>query len=184
MAFLTQRSLVCPMAALLLWAAGGRAHADGLVPDEYQVKAAFLFNFAKFVEWPADAFTGPDDPLTICIWGNNPFDGALETNIREKTVANRTFVTRDVANAAQAGKCQIVFVSLSERKRVRLFLDAIKGRPILTVGEGEDFMASGGIINFKLDDSRVRIEIDLAAAERARLRISSKLLNLATVRKH
>ena len=184
MAFLTQRRLLCPLAALLLSAGASRAYAEGPMPDEYQVKAAFLFNFAKFVEWPADAFTGPDDPLSICIWGNNPFGNALETVIHEKTFANRTFVTKTVANAEQAAKCQIVFVSLSERKRVRLFLDAIKGRPILTVGEAEDFTASGGIINFKVDDSRVRIEIDLAAAEQARVRISSKLLNLATVRKH
>ena len=148
---------------------------DGPVADEYPVKAAFLFNFAKFVEWPAVAFKSPEDPIAICVLGQDPFGTALEEVVRNKTVANRTFVVREVLNAQQAITCQIVFVSASERKRFRLLLDGLKGRSILTVGEADDFTASGGIINFKLKDARVRIEIDAGAADRAGLRISSKL---------
>ena len=142
--------------------------------DEYPVKAAFLFNFAKFVEWPADAFKGPEDPIAICVLGQNPFGSALEDVVRNKTVANRAFVVREVSNAQQASKCQIVFVTASERKRFRSLLEELKGHSILTVGEAEDFTANGGIINFKLKDARVRIEIDAGAADRAGLRISSK----------
>ena len=147
--------------------------------DEYPVKAAFLFNFAKFVEWPATAFKGPEDPIAICVLGQNPFGTALEDVVRDKTVANRAFVVRNVLTAQQAISCQILFVSASERKRFRLLLDELKGHSVLTVGEADDVTANGGIINFRLKDARVRIEIDADAAERAGLRISSKLLSLA-----
>jgi len=182
-ALLAKRNVICQLALLAIAATAGHVHAEGSVADEYQVKAAFLFNFAKFVEWPADTFKAADDPITICVWGQDPFGGALEDVVRNKTVAGRPFVVRPVSNTAQATKCQIVFVTSSERKRVRSILDELKGRGILTVGEAEDFTSNGGVINFKLKDARVRIEIDTGAAERAKLRISSKLLSLAEIRK-
>lgn len=159
----------------------GNVHAEGSLADEYPVKAAFLFNFAKFVEWPADVLKGPEDPISICVLGQNPFGGALEDVVHNKTVANRSFAIRQVLNGQQASKCQIVFVTASERKRFRSLLEELKGRSILTVGEADDFVANGGIINFKLKDARVRIEIDASAAERAKLHISSKLLSLAEI---
>ncbi len=180
---LRRRHMACRLAFLALTTIPGQVQGAGPVIDEYQVKAAFLFNFAKFVEWPADAFKGPTDPIAICVLGQSPFGSALEDVVRNKTVANRPFVVREVSNAQQASRCHIVFVSSSERKRLRSVLAEFKGRSILTVGEAEDFTASGGIINFKLTDARVRIEIDVGAAERARLRISSKLLGLAEIRK-
>ena len=164
---------------LALIATIGSVCGEAQVADEYPVKAAFLLNFAKFVEWPAVAFKGPEDPIAICVLGQNPFGTALEEVVRDKTVANRAFIVREVLNAQQAINCQIVFVSGSERKRFRFLLDGLKGHSILTVGEADDFTASGGIINFKLKDARVRIEIDPGAADRAGLRISSKLLSLA-----
>jgi|SRR5579872_372442 len=166
-------------ARLALLALIATIRAETPLADEYPVKAAFLFNFAKFVEWPADAFKSPADPIAICVLGQNPFGTALEDVVRGKTVANRTFVVRGISNAQQATTCQIVFVSASERKHFRFLLDGLKERSILTVGEGDDFTASGGIINFKLKDERVRIEIDPGAAGRAGLHISSKLLSLA-----
>ena len=181
MARLTQRNFTCHLALLAMAATAPHVQAQGTVADEYQVKAAFLFNFAKFVEWPADAFKAADDPIAICVLGQDPFSGGLEDLVRDKTVAGRPFVVRQVASIPQATKCQIVFVTASERKRVRSILDELKGHSILTVGEAEDFTASGGIINFKLKDARVRIEIDPGAAERVKLRISSKLLSLAEI---
>jgi uncharacterized protein DUF4154 len=183
MAFLIQRKVACRLAFLALAAAAGYVHAEETVAGEYPLKAAFLFNFAKFVEWPAYAFKGSDDPITICVLGQNPFGSALEDVVRNKTVANRPLVVRDVSNAQQASKCQIVFVSALERKRFRFLLEELKRRSILTVGEAEDFTANGGIINFKLKEARVRIEIDAVAAQRAGLHISSKLLSLAEIPK-
>ena len=172
-------TLTSRLIVLALALAGGCLPAEPPVADEYPVKAAFLFNFAKFVEWPAAAFKGPEDPVAICVLGQNPFGTALEDVVRDKTVANRAFVVRGVLNTQQATTCQILFVSASERKRFRILLDELKGRSILTVGEGDDFTANGGIINFRLKDARVRIEIDAGAANRAGLHISSKLLSLA-----
>jgi len=179
MAFLIQTKMASRTALVALLAVA--SHAEGPVADEYQVKAAFLFNFAKFVEWPPSAFKGPDDPIAICVLGQDPFGSALEDAVRDKTVANRTFVVRDVSNDQQASKCQIVFVRASEQKHFRPLLEELKGYSVLTVGESEDFTANGGIINFKLKEARVRIEIDTGAAERAKLHISSKLLSLAEI---
>ena len=149
------------------------------VADEYQVKGAFLLNFTKFVDWPAQVFQGPGDPIAICILGEDPFGPLLDRAARGTVVGNRTVSVRQIADGQQVSQCQIVFVGASERKRWRASLETLRGRSVLTVGESEGFLASGGVINFKLEGERVRIEISTAAAERAGLHISAKLLNLA-----
>ena len=151
----------------------------GPVIDEYQVKAAFLFNFAKFVQWPATAFKSPGEPIRICVYGPDPFGSSLEDVVRGKAVGNRTFVVQEISNSQAARECHILFVAASEQKRLRSLLGNLKEASVLTVGETEDFTASGGVVNFKLEDARIQIEIDKDAAERAKLRISSKLLSLA-----
>jgi hypothetical protein len=164
---------------LALMSASLQAGADGTLVDGYQLKAVFLFNFAKFVEWPPLAFGDSCDPFTICVAGDDSFGSALDDEVRGKTVANRPILVRLVSGPAEARKCQILFVSPSERKRERALLDALKGASVLTVGDTDDFTANGGIVRFKIKDARVRIEIDAAAAARASLRISSRLLSLA-----
>ena len=156
-----------------------QAFAAEPLAGEYQVKGAFLLNFAKFVEWPEQAFKGPDDPIAICVLGQNPFGSALNRAAREIVVANRTVSVRQVSNEREASLCHIVFVSASERKRSRILLEAVQGASVLTVGESEGFIASGGVIDFKVDGEKIRMEISTAAAEHARLRISAKLLSLA-----
>ncbi len=160
-----------------------RAHAGGAEIDEYQVKAAFLFNFAKFVEWPAETFKSADQPIGICVLGPNPFGSALNKVVAGKAVGNRQFVVREVRDAQQAGECHIVFVSLDGWPRSRAVLGDIKKCCVLTVGETGEFIDGGGMINLRLEDARVRVEINPDAAERARLRISSKLLSLAEIRR-
>ena len=156
------------------------AHAQVL--DEYQVKAAFLFNFVKFIEWPPQASKGSSDPINICILGEDPFGNSLEDAVKGKTVEGRTFlVPVRISEVQQASACQILFVSSTERKHVRAILAALKAPGVLTVGETEGFAAQGGMINFKLEDGRVRLEVNVEAAERANLRISSKLLSLAQI---
>jgi hypothetical protein len=147
--------------------------------DEYQVKAAFLYNFAKFVEWPPQTFKEVSDPFVICVLGENPFGRQLGDVIDGKTVDGRVLKIRPVANAQQAGNCQILFISSSERNRLRSVLGDLKSSPILTVGDTEGFAAAGGVINFTLDRDAVRIEINAAAAKQKNLQISSKLLSLA-----
>jgi hypothetical protein len=149
--------------------------------DEYKVKAAFVYNFAKFVEWPAETLTPSVAPFRICVLGQDRFGGVLVSTVNGKTLSGRPFVVSDISDVSQAGDCQILFVGSSENKRLRSILAEVRTLGTLTVGETEGFAAMGGIINFKIEDGRVRFEINVAAAERAKLRISSNLLNLAQI---
>jgi hypothetical protein len=157
------------------------ARTRGQQIEEYLVKAAFLYNFAKFVEWPSDAFKTPQDPLMLCVLGHNPFGNALEDVIRGKAIDGRSVAFRRVADAHAASACQILFVSAAEGERFRSLYGNVKPAAILTVGEAPGFAADGGVINFKLDGGHVRFEINLDAAEHAQLHISSKLLSLAQI---
>jgi hypothetical protein len=149
--------------------------------DEYQVKAAFLYNFAKFVEWPALTFKADKDPLRICVLGQNPFGNALVEGVGGKTVVGRSLAVSDISDVSQGADCQILFIGSSERKRLRAIFADLRMTGILTVGETEGFATQGGIVNFKLEDGRVRLEINIEAASQAKLRISSKVLNLAQI---
>jgi hypothetical protein len=150
--------------------------------DEYQVKAFFLYNFARYVEWPTETFKAANDPIVICILGQNPFGGALEQAVAGKLLGARPFVVRQISEIPP-GCCHILFVKSSERKRFRSMAGRLKGSAVLSVGETPGFTADGGVINFKLEDGKVRFEIDVEAAGRERLRISSKLLSLAQIAK-
>jgi uncharacterized protein DUF4154 len=149
--------------------------------DEYRVKAAFLYNFAKFVEWPPGAFRSPTDRIAICVLGQDPFDGALEDAVKGKTLEGRPFVVAKISEVNPTERCQIVFIAASERKRVPSILADLRGSSALTVGETGDFAVKGGIVNFKIEDGHVRLEINVEAAGQAKLHISSKLLSLAQI---
>lgn len=166
---------------LVCMGAPWQALGDGPVFDQYRVKAAFLFNFAKFVEWPAQAFQSAGQPIAICVLGQNPFGASLDEVVQGKAIGNRKFVVLEISSSKQCGKCHILFVSASERKRLRADLADIQACCVLTVGETEEFIASGGMINLRLQEARVHLEIDRYAAERAGLRISSKLMSLAEI---
>lgn len=157
------------------------AGSPGQAIEEYQLKAAFIFNIAKFVEWPAEAFQGSKDPIVLCIIGASPFGDALEQAANGRTVDERRFAIRTVSDVKQAGGCHILFVSSSERKRFRSVLGEIAASGILTVGDVESFATDGGVVNLKLDGDKIRIGINVHAAERERIRISSKLLSLAQI---
>jgi hypothetical protein len=149
---------------------------------EYQLKAVFLLNFAKFIAWPTTAFANAGTPFQICVLGENPFGSSLENIVRGMNVAGRSFAIRSVSAGRQAAGCHILFVGASERQRSRAVMAEIKGAGILTVGETNDFLANGGVIQFKLKDAQLRFEIDADAAVREDLKISSKLLSLGDAR--
>ena len=150
------------------------------IVDEYQVKAAFLFNFAKFVEWPTEAFSNPNAPLVITVFGEDPFNGSLEA-VKGKLVNNRKLTIRRVKDIQDIGKTNVLFVSPSAKKELARILEAQQGQSVLTVGEDGVFTQCGGIINFVKEDNRVRFEVNVSAAERAGLKISSRLLALARI---
>jgi hypothetical protein len=155
--------------------------ARGQPIDEYRLKAACLYNFAKFVEWPAESFKGPADPIVVCILGDTPLGGALGPAVKGKPIGDRSLVIREIPAMLRAGGCQILFISSSEGKRSRAILGESRPAGILTVGETDGFASEGGVVNFKIDGGRVRIQINVDAAERAKLRISPKLLSLAQI---
>jgi hypothetical protein len=147
---------------------------------EYRVKAEFLYNFAKFVEWPRRAFPGPDTPFTICLAGD-PFRGVLERTIRGETLNGRLLTVRRIAAAEEVRGCHLVYVNESEERRSAEIIKAVGNEPMLTVGDTAAFMNNGGMIRFTERGRRIRFEINVAAAERASLRVSSRLLKLADI---
>lgn len=147
---------------------------------EYLIKAAFLYNFAKFTQWPEEAFSGPQAPLRICVLGADPFGAALDS-IVGKSVQNREVVTARLATGSDAGGCHLLFVAESEQDRLSGILEGLVVRPILTISDMKDFAKSGGMINLKVAENRIKFSINLGVARDAALNFSSRLLNLAEI---
>ncbi len=154
---------------------------QGQTANEYQVKAAFLYNFAKFVEWPPEATRDMDDQMTICIIGEDPFGSILDESIKGKTIGTHKMVIRRLKSGRDIKGCQIAFISSSEKNHLRPILKSLNGAAVLTVGDTEDFAQVGGVINLTLEETTIHFEVNLDAAERAGLKISSKLLSLAKI---
>ncbi|MHA1153180.1 MAG: YfiR family protein [Alphaproteobacteria bacterium] len=161
---------------------GGVARAAAEEPSrEYRIKAAFIYNFAKFTLWPADSFADAATPLDFCIYGEDPFDGALDA-IAGNTIRGRKVAVRRIAAIEATAGCHLLFISDSETERLTGILAALEHRPILTVAEMPNFARAGGIINLKTtEEDRLRFEINTGTAQRAGLRFSSKLLSLAEI---
>lgn len=150
-------------------------------PTEYQLKAAFLFNFAKFVEWPASDFSSSQSKFSICIVGADPFGRAIDDTLRGQAIEGRAVTVIRVQQSSDLRHCQIAFISATEKSRLQDILQSVRGSNVLLVGETPGFAAAGGAIQFQMQNNRVRFSINPEAAGRAGLRISSKLLSLATI---
>jgi hypothetical protein len=142
------------------------------------LKAAFLYNFAKFAEWPADA--APADPLTICVFGDAAIADALDETVKGRTVDGRKTVVVRVKPEGFRG-CHVLYLSGLDAKRAQAIIDDLKSAPVLTVGDREQFAQSGGIAGLFVEQGRMRFAINVEAAQRGRLRISSRLLSLAKI---
>ena len=171
----------------LLTAMALGCHAEGLESSdssEYLIKAGFIYNFAKLVEWPATAFAQPDSPIVIGILGDDPFGATLDRIVADKKINGRGFAvkrlkwTRDLKDLRD---CNILFVSSSEKEHIDSVVDAMKWLPILTIGDAPGFARRGGIMNFTLEDNKIRFEVNVEAAKHADLTISSRLLTLARI---
>jgi hypothetical protein len=168
--------MVAACASLLI---GQDVWPQGNPSSEYAIKAAFLFHFAQFAEWPATAFKDATTPLTFCTLGENEFHGALDDSISGKRIGNRTLRVQRLKEPQGAAECQVIFVGGNDKKRIPALLASLKDAPVLTVGDTENFVQNGGMIGLFLEDSKVRFEINLDSVERAKLRISATLLALA-----
>ena len=147
-------------------------------PDEsleYRVKAAYLLNFTRYVEWPQSS----DSRLSICVMGRDPFGRILDATVAGRTVQGRPLEVRRVQSASEASECEVVFVSRDAWRRNPQSLEALSGTGSLTVGESEQFARDGGVIGFVILDETVRFVVNDAARDRAGLRISSRMLSLA-----
>jgi hypothetical protein len=149
--------------------------------SEYRVKAAYLFNFIKFVEWPEEAFADPLAPIVIGIVGDDPFGDALPQVVVGKTVQGRDLVIRKYRLGEDLRGSHILFISESEKKRLPQLLSSLHGSFVLTVADLDGFLAEGGMIQLFSEQNRIRFAINVDAATRAKLKISSKLLSLARV---
>jgi YfiR/HmsC-like len=167
--------LLAFVSACFRLATGRCIAAEGAL--EYEVKAAFLMNFTKFVEWPPSAFANAESPIAICIIGNDPFGHVLDDIVQGETVNRRRLTVRRIDEPPAPKTCQVLFIAASFKERHKLLTGLTPG--VLTVSEGESFSSDGGMIAFVIDDRRVRFIINLAAAERAGLKLSSKLLAVA-----
>jgi len=177
-----QASLQFSIAALtvLLFIGGVRwVSAQSNISSEYQVKAAFLFHFAQFVDWPPEAFKDAGAPLTYCTVGEDPFHGALDASMSGKTIDGRPVRVLHFKLGQEVQTCQILFLGAPEKKSLAATLVNLGASPVLTVGESQNFIEQGGMIGFLWEDNKVHFEINLEAAERAKLKISARLLTLA-----
>jgi len=148
--------------------------------DEYRVKAAFLFHFAQFLNWPADALHAGDPSLSLCIFDDEPRRQELQSTIEGKQIGTRTLHVRTISQPQEIQGCNILFLSRDEARRQSPILKSLRGLPVLTVGETSNFLSDGGMIRFHLENGRIRFDISLAAAESSHLQISSQLLLLAS----
>jgi hypothetical protein len=166
---------------VLAWMLIGVAKLTGqqAKAGEYQVKAAYLYNFARFVEWPARTAAEANNRFSICVLGQNPFGGALNTTFANETINGKSVIARNIPDSSEATNCRILFISASEGDRLRQILATVKDASVLTVSDLPQFSRSGGMVQFMMEGSHVRFEVNLAPAERAGLVLSSELLKVA-----
>ena len=164
-----------------LLAAGAWLRAEVPAATEYQVKAAFLYNFARYVEWPAEAFPPTGQPFVVTVLGEDPFGPALDSVLKGRTIRDRSLSVRRAARLEDVEKSHILFIAGSEGEALARILRRLDAAPTLTIGESPHFAERGGMVRFRKDRDRVGFEINLTSTEKARLRVSSQLLKLARI---
>ena len=181
------RAYILVVVVLVLFI-GSQARADPTASEEYQVKAAFLYNFVNFVDWPKEKVTDSNELITIGIIGSDPFGQAFEPlknkQAKDKKVLIKQFVSlkesKLSSNQAEAvRKCHLLFVCSSEKEQLKEIINLVQGHSVLIVGDMDGFLESGGIVNFVIEDKKVHFEINNNAAKQSKLNIRSKLLRLA-----
>jgi len=171
--------------AVLNLLAAVSAEAEGaFVSKEYQIKAAFLYNFTKFIEWPPQAFADASSPIVLGVSCPNGIDSELEQIVKDRKVNGRPLVVRRIAAATEARSLHLLFLCADEDARFEAIKAAAQDQALVTVGETPDFHALGGMITFVLEDDKIRFEINADAADRAGVRISAQLQKLAVQRTH
>ncbi len=178
-----RRLLVLCLGGMLL-AAGGGARGDETakgVLSEYQIKAAYLYYFTTFVDWPSETYSRTAETVVVGVLGEDPFGAILDETFRGKSVNSRKLVVKRFANIKDARDSHVLFISNSERDRLPSILKALEGASVLTVGDLDRFASRGGQIAFRTEDKKVRFDINVAAVQRAHLKISAQLMKLGRI---
>lgn len=175
-----RKIIVSVLIALCLAVSGWAAAEPAVAPSEYQVKAAVLYNLAKFVEWPNRSFSHPSAPIIIGILGDDPFGNAFEA-AKDKLVKGRKVQVQRSGKAVDLLHCQVLFISASERGRLPSLLKEFQGSGTLLVADMDKFALQGGMIGLALRDEMVAIEINIDALQRANIKINERLLNSARI---
>ena len=147
--------------------------------SEDQVKAAYLYNFAKFVEWPPDTFADSAAPIHLCVLNDPSIGSELSQIVKDKHISGRSIVVVPIQTDEQGRSCQILFINSAQNWQVEHILKVLKGSSVLTVGETTGFVEQGGIVNFVIQDDQVHFQVNHKAATQSRLRMSARLLSVA-----
>ena len=166
------------LAMLLFWTACAWAQSD-LRSAEVRIKAAFLYRFGEFVQWPPAAFAGPDSPFVIGVLGADEVGAELEQVVADRKIQGRSVTVRRLRRGESTAGLHVLFVGQAESARLQDILSATRGQAVLTVTEGDNGLAAGSMINFVAAEEKVRFDVALPAAERGQLKISSRLLGVA-----
>ena len=167
---------------ILIWLSGlALAQAQSPPAPEFSIKSVFIYNFTQFVEWPAQAFTGPDSPFIIGIVGANPFDTYLLETVAGEKVGSHPIQVHHFQEGTELKECHLLYINLPDSKKIKTVLTALSHRHTLTVGDTPFFTREGGMIRFFMRNNKIRLEINPATVRAAQLTISSKLLNVAEI---
>ena len=154
--------------------------AQGSKPTDFQVKAAYLYNFGRFVEWPTRTTATRGDAFTVCVLGQDPFGPALDATLAGETIGGKRVIARRIAAPQDSDNCQILFLSLTKGEGLERIIETVDKNSVLTVSDMPQFLERGGMIQFVSEGNRVRFEVNLTATQHAGLTLSSELLKVAT----
>ncbi len=174
----TPQALLCVALGLTVFLRGA---CGAEAPTEYQVKAVFVYNFSRFVEWPPQAFTAPDEPFVIGILGSDPFGARLDEAVRGERIDQHPLLVRRFRNLGEIGDCRILYIDRSENAKLQQILAALDHRSTLTVADLDGSSQRGVMIQFTTENNRIRLRINVESARAAGLTISSKLLRSAEI---
>jgi len=177
---LSLRPLLIAVAAACAFLAIPVLHAQNPRPTDYQVKATYLYNFGRFVEWPGKVAAAQSGPFAVCVLGQDPFGPSLDATLAGETIGGKTVVAKRISSAEESGDCQILFLSLTDDSRLNKIIADLDKKAVLTVSDMSQFVKRGGMIQFVLEGKKVRFEVNLTATQHAGLTLSSELLKVAT----
>lgn len=175
-----QRLLSVILVSLALLISSSPTRGQDAASREYQIKAAFLYKFAKFVKWPAEAFASEESPIVIGVLGKDPFGAILDQGLKENQTGDRKFTIKRFKDTKEMVSCQILFISASEQKKFSQILSALQGA-VLTISDVPGFARLGGVINLPSENNKIRVEVNLEQSKKVGLKINSQLLGIATL---